>query len=252
MRNYIDEAFRVALPDLFYMKRNILPVLVSVLVMPLLYFISFGYGLGSNVGDVDGVSYVAFVIPGVIAISTLTSCFSTIANKIMVQRRFYSSFDEIMICPLSPSSVVLGKTIIGMCKSLLCTAILLCIGYFACDDLLITPALVLMIVFSSFTFSLLGVTAGLIAKGLASMNLFQSLIILPMTFLSGTVFSLSSMPEIIQYIVKLLPLSHSTDCIRSLALGWEFPWISFLIISVYCVIFFVISRYVLVNGKYSI
>lgn len=84
----IDGAIRVAMADLYYLKRNILTVLITVLVLPLLYFISFAYGLGSTVDETEGVTYIAFVIPGIISLSTLSSCFSTTANKIMLQRRF--------------------------------------------------------------------------------------------------------------------------------------------------------------------
>lgn len=90
----LSDAGRVAMADMYYLRRNIWVLLATSLVTPLLYLVAFGYGLGRGV-VMEGVSYMAFMIPGVVALTTLTACFTSIANKIMVQRRFYESFDEI-------------------------------------------------------------------------------------------------------------------------------------------------------------
>ena len=249
MINTIDGAIRVAMADLYYLKRNILTVLITVLVLPLLYFISFAYGLGSTVDETEGVTYIAFVIPGIISLSTLSSCFSTTANKIMLQRRFYSSFDEIILCPVSSISVVLGKSILGIIRGLLCSTVLIVLGLLMTDDFLITPMLLVTILLSCLTYCLLGVVAGFLVKGVPTFNLFNSLVILPMTFLCGTVFSVSAMPSFLQVIIAFLPLSHTTNCIRSAALGWEFPWISLVLIIIYGLLFLIVSKYLLDKGR---
>ena len=249
MLKTIDGAFRVALADLYYLKRNFLVVLITILVLPFLYFISFAYGLGSTVDNTDGVTYIAFVIPGIVSLSTLSSCFSTTANKIMLQRRFYSSFDEVTLCPVSSASIVLGKTVLGVIRGLLCSMILMTLGILMTDDFSITPMLLFTVFVSCLTYSLLGVMAGFMVKGPPTFNLFNSLVILPMTFLCGTVFSVSMMPDILQGIIWFLPLTHTTECIRSAALGWDFPYLSLLIVLIYGTVFFLISRHLLEKGK---
>lgn len=249
MLKTIDGAFRVALADLYYLKRNFLVVLITILVLPFLYFISFAYGLGSTVDNTDGVTYIAFVIPGIVSLSTLSSCFSTTANKIMLQRRFYSSFDEVTLCPVSSASIVLGKTVLGVIRGLLCSMILMTLGILMTDDFSITPMLLFTVFVSCLTYSLLGVMAGFMVKGPPTFNLFNSLVILPMTFLCGTVFSVSMMPDILQRIIWFLPLTHTTECIRSAALGWDFPYLSLLIVLIYGTVFFLISKYLLEKGK---
>ena len=249
MFNTIDGALRVALADLYYLKRNILIILITVMMLPLLYFVSFAYGLGSTVDNTEGVTYIAFVIPGIVSLSTLSSCFSTTANKIMLQRRFYSSFDEVVLCPVSSASIVLGKTVIGIIRGLLCAVILMVLGIIMTDDFSVTPMLLFTVFISCLTYSLLGVVAGFMVKGPPTFNLFNSLVILPMTFLCGTVFSVSTMPQFLQGIIWFLPLTHTTECIRSAALGWEFPWVSLLIVVAYGTVFFLISRYLLEKGK---
>ena len=118
MNNILGDALRVSLAGLFYFMRNFATIMITILVTPLLYYLSFCYGLGSSVSTTEGVSYVAFVIPGVMALSTLTSCFNSIANKVLVQRVYYSSFDEVILCPIAPSAVILGKALIGFIRGI--------------------------------------------------------------------------------------------------------------------------------------
>lgn len=249
MIGLLDEAYRVAWSDLCYLKSNFITIMITVLIMPLLYFVTFAFGIGNYVEEVDGVSYVAFVIPGIISLSTVTSSFSSTANKILVQRRYYCSFDEILLCPISPAAVVIGKTTVGFFKGMMCCLALIVLGLLITDDLHISFLLLVSIALSCFVFSLLGVLAGFIIKGLPTVNLFNSLVILPMTFLCGTLFSVSAYPPIVQSIVNILPLTHTTSCIRAAALGWDFPFESLLILLAFGCFFFAIPYYLLVKNK---
>ena len=123
----IDETYRVAWADLCYFKENIIQILISCLVGPLLYLIAFGYGLGSNMqGGVD--DYMRFIIPGIVSMATLSSTFSFISSKILIQKLFYTSFDELLLCPIRTSSVVLGKALVGVLRGMCSCTIILIIG----------------------------------------------------------------------------------------------------------------------------
>lgn len=249
MLNFFSESYRVAWADLCYFKRNFATIMVSILVMPLLYFFTFSFGIGKLVDGIDGVSYIAFVIPGIVSLSTVTSCFSATANKILVQKRFYSSFDEISLCPISTPALIFGKTTVGFVRGMLGCATLLALGWAMAPDFSITPMLIVTVAISCLVFSLMGVAAGLWAKGLPGLGMFNSVIILPMTFLCGTLFSVSAYPEIAQLIIYALPLTHTTACARAAALGWEFPWVSLLILIGYGVLFFIIAYLLLIKRK---
>ncbi len=238
------DTLRVAMSDLYYLKRNLPILLVTSLVTPLLYLLAFGYGLGQDV-TMEGVSYMAFMIPGVVSLTTVTSSFTTVANKLMIQKRFYESFDEMMLCPISKTSMILGKSILGILKSMLCAFLMLFLGYMLTDDLYITPMLVLCVFISCTAFSLLGVAAGMLVPDLPRMNLFNSFVILPMTFLCGTMFSLDNLPDIAKAIIEVLPLTQTSNCVRAAALGWDFPWLSLAILIGYGVLFFLLGRFAL-------
>ena len=204
----LGETCRVALADFYYFRRNCLLLLVTSMVTPLLYMLAFGYGLGQGV-IMEGVDYIAFMIPGVISLTTLTSTFDTVSHKIMVQKRFYESFDEMLLCPISKASVIFGKALLGVIKGMLCGTILLLLGYFMTEDLQVTAGLILVMFVSCVVFSLLGVAAGMIVQDIPRMNLFNSFVILPMTFLCGTMFSLDALPTAVK-----TPSSSAKACCR--------------------------------------
>ena len=243
----IGDSFRVAWIDFMFIKRNFVVVLVTSLVTPLLYIIAFGYGFGS--GEVDGIDYIAFMIPGVISMSTMTSCFNNVATKVMIQRTYYQSFDELFLCSMKPTSIILGKAWAGMVRSIISCAILYAIGLIITPDMHLSIWAILVILLCCLTYALLGVVAGMLSNSHLTMTLFTTLVITPMTFLSGTIFSLDALPEFVQYILYALPLTHSTDCIRSTILDTSFPWISLCVMFVYMAFFILVSRHVVVKGR---
>ena len=232
----ITDIYRVALSDLYYLKRNLPILMLTSIVTPVLYLVAFGYGLGNGL-TMEGVSYMAFMIPGVVALTTVTSSFTTVANKLMVQKRFYESFDEMLLCPISKTSMIIGKSILGVIKSMMCGLLMLLLGFFLADDMQITPMLIICMLISCTVFSMLGVAAGMIVPDLPRMNLFNSFVILPMTFLCGTMFSLDALPDVAKNIISALPLTQTSNCLRAAALGWDFPWISLAILIGYGVLF---------------
>ena len=248
----IDETLRVALSDIYYFKRNFILLTVTTLVTPLLYMFAFGYGVGNSVSEMEGVSYIAFIIPGVVAINTMTSSFNTISHKLMIQKKFYESFDEMLLCPVSKSALILGKTILGIIKGMISGTILILLGYVMTSDLIISPQLFGMMLLSCFIFSLLGVAAGITLPDLPWTDAFNSFVILPMTFLCGTMFSLSEVPQWAQWVADIiwaLPLTHTSTCIRAIALGWDFPWVSFIVLVIYGIAFYVIAWLILNRNK---
>ncbi len=242
------DSLRVAWIDMMFIRRNLPTVLITSLIAPLLYLFAFGYGLGKGL-TVDGRDYLAFMIPGVIAMTTLTACFNTVATKVMLQRTYYQSFDELFLCSMSPSAIIMGKAYAGMVRGLISCAVLYGMGLILSADMMLTPGAVLMIVFSCLMYGLLGVVSGMLANSHLTLNLFNSLVILPMTFLSGTIFSLDSMSGPVQTAIGFLPLTHTTSCIRASILGDAFPWVSLLILLVWSSAFFLISRHLMVKGR---
>ncbi|MDR1954745.1 MAG: ABC transporter permease, partial [Candidatus Methanoplasma sp.] len=117
------------------------------------------------------------------------------------------------------------------------------------DHLHITALFAASIVLSCFTFSFLGVSAALLANTHQSMATFSSLVVLPMTFLCGTFFSVDALPPIFQAALYALPLTHSSVTARASALDWDFPWISLFVLLCFCAAFFVLNLYLIKKKK---
>jgi ABC-type multidrug transport system permease subunit len=199
--------------------------------------VAFGYGLGRGI-SFEGYSYLDFVMPGIIALTAMTSSYGGAGMKLHVDRLFYKCFDEYLMSPISLFSLAIGKTLIGVVRGLISSAAILIVGTLISPTLILNPLFVLVLVSSCFVFSFLGVLIGLVAKSHQDMGTFNTLVILPMTFLSGTFFSLSQLPEAVKVVLYFLPLTHSSQCLRAAALSQPFPWLSLLALLGFGLVFF--------------
>ena len=223
--------------DLRFLSRNWLKTLATTLVAPVLYLLAFGYGLGRG-ATVEGYSYLDFVIPGIIALTAMTTSFNAAGMKLHVDRLFYKCFDEALMSPISPFSIIVGKTLIGVVRGLISTAALLAACFFFSPLPAVNMMFWLTLVVTCFVFSFLGVFVALVAKSHQDMSVFMSLVILPMSFLSGTFFSLSQVPEALRIVLSFSPLTHTSLCLRASALGQPFPWLSLLVLFGFGTVFF--------------
>jgi ABC-type multidrug transport system permease subunit len=215
----------------------LLRTLATSLVNPILYLIAFGYGLGSGI-RFDDYSYLAFVMPGIIALTAMSSSYNGAGMKLHVDRLFYKCFDEYLMSPISLFSLAIGKTLIGVVRGLISTIALLAVGVVISSELMVTPLFVIVLITSCFVFSFLGVLIALWVKSHQDMGTFNTLVILPMTFLSGTFFSIGQLPDAVKAVLYMFPLTHSSQCLRAAALNQLFPWLSFVALLSFGLAFF--------------
>ena len=223
--------------DLRFLRRNIGKTMALTLIAPVLYLLAFGYGLGGGT-SVEGFSYLDFVVPGIIALTAMTTSFNTSGLKLHVDRLFYKCFDETLLAPVSPFSIIVGKALIGVVRGLLSSAAILLVALVFSPLPAVNVLFPVSLVLTCFVFSFLGVIVALLAKTHQDMTLFMSLVVLPMSFLSGTFFSLSQVPAALSIVLYVSPLTHACLCLRSSALGQPFPWASFVVLMAFGVAFF--------------
>lgn len=248
MSNTLNDVYSVLWVDLRNLKRHWRSTIATSLIQPLLYLVAFGYGLGQGV-NIDGVSYLAFVIPGIIALTAFSTSFNGSASKLQVDKLFYKSFDEFLMAPVKLYSIVTGKALIGVVRGLISSAAILIVGLILSPSLIVSPLFVLALLVSCFVFSLFGVLIALVITSHQNMSTFSNLVMLPMTFLCGTFFSLSQMPAAAAAVLYVLPLTHSSLCLRAAALGQPFPWWSLLVLIGFGIAFFFGSVFALKKGS---
>jgi len=238
MMNILSDIYSVLWVDLRNMRRHWKSTVATSLVLPLLYLVAFGYGLGQGV-KVDGVSYLSFVIPGIVALTAFSTSFNGAASKLQVDKFFYKSFDELLMSPVSSSSIVIGKALIGVVRGLISAVAIYAVGLVLAPTILVSPLFFLMLLLSCFVFALFGVFIALVITSHQGMSTFSTLVILPMTFLCGTFFSLSQLPDAAKTVLYFLPLTHSTELLRAAVLGSPFPWLSFVGLLAFAAAFFI-------------
>ena len=237
MVNMLTDTYSVWWTDLRFLRHHWLRTLVTSLVSPVLYLVAFGWGLGRGI-NVEGASYLEFVIPGIIALTAMTSSFNGAGMKLNVDRLFFKSFDECLMSPISQLSLIIGKALIGVVRGLISSVAFLIIGFIISPTLTLSPLFAVVLVLTCFVFAFFGVFAALLAKSHQDMATFSSLVLLPMTFLGGTFFSLGQLPEALKVILYIIPLTHSSQCLRAVTLGQPFPWLSLLAIVGFGLVFF--------------
>lgn len=237
MLKFFDDIYSVLWVDLRNMRRHWKSTVATSLVLPLLYLVAFGYGLGQGV-NVDGVSYLAFVIPGIVALTAFSISFNGAASKLQVDKFFYKSFDELLMSPVSLESIIIGKALIGVLRGLISSLAIFAVGLVLAPTILVNPLFFLMLLFSCFVFALFGVLIALVINSHQHMSTFSTLVIVPMTFLCGTFFSLSQLPEIAKVVLYFLPLTHSSQLLRATVLGQPFPYLSMFALLIFGVLFF--------------
>ncbi|WP_414732385.1 ABC transporter permease [Acetobacterium carbinolicum] len=195
-------------------KRKFVATSISFLISPVLYLVAFGWGLGSGV-EIGGVSYMAYIIPGIIGMSTMMTSFNNTANTINISRIFYKTFEDYMISPINMTVYALGKIIAGAFYGIYSATLIIIMVSIFTNDLVITPYFILIALLNCFVFSALGFLIGLLVNSHSDMAKFTSFVITPMSFLCGTFFPIDKMPEVLKWIIYLLPLTHTNIALRT-------------------------------------
>ncbi|MGL4669467.1 MAG: ABC transporter permease [Methanobacteriaceae archaeon] len=189
--------------------------IITAVFTPLLWLLVFGTGLGSAIklGGIPG-GYQTFIYPGIIAQTILFTCVSSGVGIIMDKQ--YGFLKEIIVAPLTRSSIIFGKAIGISTGAVLQAVILLLLSFIV--GVQMTPLIfVLCIIVStliSIGFSGLGLLLASFLDSMEGFNLIMSFVILPIFLLSGALFPLNNLPTWLQFIVYLDPLTYGVDALR--------------------------------------
>jgi len=222
-----------------FFRKRWFKIVSSQLVTPLLYLLTFGWGIGSSF-SLGGHSYLTFIIPGIIGMNTMRSSYSYIATRVSVARLHEKSFEAYLLAPISLHKLVLGHIIAGGLRSMLSVVLILTIlaPFGAIMHLSLTFIGVCFL--NSMMFASLGFLAALLIDTHYDLNRFQSFVITPMSFLCGTFFSLTKLPWIIGQLIELMPLTHSIRLLRKLFIYNKFDGFSLLIMMAYTIFFYLL------------
>ena len=210
----------VVMRNLLVWKKLAGPSILGNIAEPLITLVAFGYGVGSLIGQIDGMPYIEYLASGSVAVSAaLAATFEALYSaysRMAVQK----TWDSILNAPIALDDIVFAEMLWAAIKALFsCAAILVVIFLLGISRspmmLLALPVLGL----AGITFASLALVFNALAKGYDFFTYYFTLVVTPMTFLSGVYFPIAQMPPWLQGIAQVLPLKAAVDLVRPLVLG---------------------------------
>lgn len=223
-------------------------ITLAALVSPLLYMIALGWGLGSMTTMTDH-PYIDFLVPGIIALSTMNTSFNAVATPLNVQRIFEHSFEQIIMSPTPLSGYIIGQSIGGALRGMYGGILILLISIPFGATLHLNAFFFLVMFFNCFAFSALGIVAAVLASTHSDVGRFSTFVILPMTFLCNTFFPLDRVPAIVKLFISIFPLTHASSQLRAIAYGQTVSIFSLFVLLCYGVVFVLLSIYLIYHRR---
>ena len=226
------------------MFRTISQSIASPVISTALYFIVFGSAIGSRIENIDGVSYMSFLIPGLIMLTILNQSVSNASFGIYFPK-FSGTIYEILSAPISPIEITCGYVLAAASKSVLIGLIILITSAFFIEITILHPFwMLLFLLLMSLTFSLFGFIIGIWANDFQKIQLIPSFILTPLTFLGGSFYSIGMLPDFWQKISYINPIVYLISSFR-----WSFYGNSDVnvVVSIIATLFFLVLCIVFVS-----
>lgn len=207
--------------------RTLLQSIASPVLSTSLYFVVFGAAIGSRMGEIDGISYGAFIIPGLIMLSLLNESISNASFGIYMPK-FTGTIYEILSAPISYIEILLGYVGAAATKSVILGLLILLTAHLFVDYQIVHPFYMFgFLVLTALTFSLFGFILGLWADNFEKLQVVPMMIITPLTFLGGSFYSINMLPPLWQKITLFNPVVYLISGFR-----WSFYGVSDVSIAV--------------------
>ena len=197
--------------------RTLVQSVLSPVISTSLYFVVFGAAIGSRMAHIDGVSYGAFIVPGLIMLSVLTESIANSSFGIFMPR-YSGTIYEVLSAPISYLEIVIGYVGAAATKSILLGLIILITARFFVDFHILHPLwMVAFLVLTSLSFSLFGFIIGIWASGWEKLQIVPIMIVTPLTFLGGSFYSIDMLPPFWQKVTLFNPVVYLVSGFR-----WSF------------------------------
>lgn len=240
--------FHPLLPFYTLVKKEILrflSVAVQTLITPVitasLYLLVFGVSLGSQIQIYEEISYVQFVVPGLILMGVVNNSFANSSSSLFFSR-YIGNIVDLLVTPITPAQFLFAFTFAAMIRGILVGCCVLVVSlFFTSLPYTNIPQALAMLFLSSFFFSLFGIIAGIYSNTFDNISMFTNFLILPLIYTGGLFYPVSHLPPVWQNISHLNPISYLIDGFRQGMVGvatHDF-WVDFVIALGMCLFVFI-------------
>ena len=227
-------------------RRDFYKITLAAMVAPLMYLVVFGMGIKTVS---NGQPYLNFLIPGVVALTTMNGSFNAIAQNLNVQRLYEKAFDQVMISPTPLWQFIVGQIIGGSLRGLYAGCVILVLILPIRTGLIFNGFSFLVMFMNGAVFSTIAVVVSFYARNHTDVPRFSNYIIMPMAYMCNTFFATDQMPHGLREFVEFLPLSQTSAMLRAIAarepVGYKGP----LILFTYMVTFGILAFLLLYKKK---
>ncbi len=225
-RDLLRGAYHVWSRNLLVFKKNFKVNLFPPFVEPLLYLGAIGFGIGTYVGTVEGIPFVHFIAPAILAGSVMNTSFFECAYGTYVRMYYQKAFEAIMATPVSLPEIIIGEIFWGATRGLIsAAAILLILSILGLADLPQSLLILPLAFLAGFLFSAIAACFSAVTPSIDALSYPSLLFIAPMFLFSGTFFPLNLLPGPLQvFALVALPLTHVVALTRGIMVGTTIPY----------------------------
>ena len=196
-------------------------VFLPPVITTLLYFLIFGTVIGNRIGIIQGISYAAFIAPGLIMMAVITNAYSNVSTSLF-SVRFQRSIEEMLVSPMHYSLLLLGYTLSGVLRGVIVAALVYLVAYFFLDvEFSRLPMTLLVVILVAALFSLAGFTNGMLARTFDDVALVPTFILAPLTYLGGVFYATSMLPVFWQKVSYFNPIFYMVNALRQAMIGHQ-------------------------------
>lgn len=188
--------------------------LVPPVITQALYFLIFGKFIGSQINDISGVNYMAFIIPGLVMMAVINSSFTNVAGSFF-SSKFQRSIEEILVSPMPNWAIVGGYVLGAVARGIIVGFLVFCVSvFFTRPTIFNFGFIILFVVLTATVFALAGLTNGILAKKFDDISIFPTFFVMPLTYLGGVFYSINSLPQVWQTISRFNPILYMVNGFR--------------------------------------
>jgi ABC-2 type transport system permease protein len=193
--------------------------LLPSVVTTTLYFLIFGAFIGGRLGEIDGITYIEFIVPGLIMMAVITNAYSNVSSSAF-SAKFQRNIEEMLISPLNNSTIVLGFMAGGVMRGVMVGGLVMLVSMlFTPLRIHNGPLIVLTMLFTAILFALGGFINAIYAKNFDQVSIVPTFVLTPLTYLGGVFYTISILPPFWQQLSRLNPVLYLVNIFRYGFLG---------------------------------
>lgn len=215
-----------------------------------LYFVIFGSLIGSRIGDMNGFSYMEFIVPGLIMMSVITNSYANVASSFF-SAKFQRNVEELLVAPVPNYIIVLGYVGGGMARGMLVGLIVTVLSlFFVTISIHNLAIIILTVVLTSMLFALGGLINAVYAKTFDDISIIPTFVLTPLTYLGGVFYSLTLLPGFWQQLAQLNPIVYMVNAFRFGFLGYTDVnlWLALVVVLSFILVLFSYAMYLINKG----